>query len=300
MAALALLTFTAACSTENTEESSVEPSTEPPVVLTAPVTVHVNDFVTTQSTFDEAPSTTRSVQDATAYTDVKAIDLAFYAGNQEELKVTQVRDDGTYTTFGDFTCNLPIGTYTMVVIGRGYFAGDEFTLTSPTSAEYTSERPRETFSHTQTVTVSSTTPLDLSVTVERIMSMLIIQSTDVVPSGVAKFRTTYAAGSKAFNPTTGLATSNTGFVVTNSPYTSNDGKLSIGSNLFLATDEQNIDVTVEVLNSNNDVLFTKALQNVPFRRNRKTTISGALFTAASSNAAISFETSWLDGVTVNF
>ena len=42
-------------------------------------------------------------------------------------------------------------------------------------------------------------------------------STDERTASVTKIRTTYGAGGKSFNPTTGLATVNSGFAVTNTP-----------------------------------------------------------------------------------
>ena len=108
----------------------------------ASVRVHVSDFSISVEEFSEGR--TRAVQDVADYTNVKAVDLAFYDGDTEILKATQVKGDGTYTTFGEFDCSLPLGTYTMVVVGRGWFDGDVFTLTSPTEAGYTSGFTRET------------------------------------------------------------------------------------------------------------------------------------------------------------
>lgn len=266
---------------------------------TAPVTVRVNGFSITQEDFPTGG--TRAEQTVASYTDVHAIDLAFYAGETEVYKTTQLRSiSSTYTTFGEFSCNLPIGTYTMVVVGRGNFDGDVFTLTSPTAAGYTSERARETFCATQSVTVTSTTPLDLEVTLNRIVAMLKIISTDNASSGVAKIRTTYGKGSKSFNPTSGLATDDNGFSLTNNANVMADGKLGIYSFVFLASNEETMTITIEALDGSNNVLFTKVVPNVALKRNRKTTLSGAIFTANASSAAFSIETGWLEDNTVNF
>ena len=181
----------------------------------------------------------------------------------------------------------------MVAVAYGYYDGDVFTLTSPTEAAFTSERPRETFSKVQSVTVTSASPLDLSITLNRVISKLQIASTDNRPAGVAKIRTTYAAGGKSFNPTTGLATDDSGFSITNTPSAAVGSTIGVESNLFLATDEQAMDITIEVLDAGNNVLFSHTVSNVPFKRNRKTTLRGAIFTAATSSAGFQLETSWL-------
>lgn len=117
----------------------------------APVRIHINDFAICQ---DEFPITkTTSIAD---YTGVKAITLAFYTEDgSQQYSSTQLRADSTtYTDFGDFECTLPIGTYTMVVLGYG--SETPITLTNATAATYTTDKVRETFSNTQTVEVSST------------------------------------------------------------------------------------------------------------------------------------------------
>ena len=193
--------FAVSCSNEG--EGSIE-SIEGNEVQYAQVSVNVSGF---SASVDEFPGTRTLTRTAVGdYADVKAIDLAFYSANGTEVyKHTQWREDATtYTTFGSFSCNLPLGSYTLVVIARGGKSTDVLTLTSPTAASYTSDYARETFAATQAVTVSNTSPLNLSPELSRIMAKLNIVSTDAKPADAAKLRTTYTEGSKSFNPTTGL------------------------------------------------------------------------------------------------
>ncbi len=290
-----LCLFAVSCSNETIESDNGVTNAEK---VLAPVTVRVNGFSVTQEEMASG-GTTRAAQTAASYTDVKAIDLAFYSGGTEVYKHTQLREDNTtYTTFGEFSCNLPIGTYTMVAIARGYYDGDVFTMTSPTAAGYTSERPRETFCASQSVTVTAT-GADASVTMNRIITQLNIISTDQISSGVAKIRTTYGGGSKSFDPTSGLATDDNGFSLTNNPAVQ-DGHLGICNFAFLATDEETMTITIEALDADNHVLFTKSVPGVPLKRNRQTTLTGAIFTASASSAAFQVETAWIEGNTVNF
>ena len=290
-----LCLFAVSCSNETIESDNGVTNAEK---VLAPVTVRVNGFSVTQEEMASG-GTTRAAQTAASYTDVGAIDLAFYSGGTEVYKHTQLRGDNTtYTTFGEFSCNLPIGTYTMVAIARGYFDGDVFTMTSPTAAGYTSERPRETFCASQSVTVTAA-GADASVTMNRIITQLNIISTDQISSGVAKIRTTYGGGSKSFDPTSGLATDDNGFSLTNNPAVQN-GHLGICNFAFLATDEETMTITIEALDADNHVLFTKSVPGVPLKRNRKTTLTGAIFTTNASSAAFQVETAWIEGNTVNF
>lgn len=295
--AAAMLLAATSCTNES-ELTVVENNAEQ---VTAPVTVRVNNFSITQEEMPSGGGTTRAAQNPADYDGVGAIELAFF--DAEGTKVytsTQVKGDGSYTTFGEFTANLQVGTYTMVAVARYHYAGDAFTLTSPTEAAYTSERPRETFAGTQAVTVTSASALDLDVTLNRISSWLKIVSTDGRPASATKIRTTFAKGGKGFNPTTGLATTDTGFSQTNNPSTAVGATIEVNALPFLYTDEESMTITIEALDASDNVLATRVVNNVPFKRNRQTILTGAVFTADASAAAFKLETSWLDDETVNF
>ena len=267
-------------------------------VGTAKVHVSVSDFAITQQDLPQ----TKTPQDAADYDDAKAIVLAFYNANGDEVyKTTQYKaDPSTYTTFGEFECDLTIGSYTMVAVAYAHSDGDEFYLTSPTAAGFTSERPRETFAGTQNVSVTSTDPLDVTTTLNRISSSLRIISTDGRPAAATKIRTTYEKGGKSFNPSTGLALSDDGFAQVNNPSTAAGATIKVTSFPFLYSDEETMTVTIQALDANNNVLITKTVNNVPFKRNRQTTLTGAVFTPGSSSATFQLETDWIDGLNVNF
>ena len=268
-------------------------------VRTAPVHIQVANFSMSIDDIPEAP--TRSTESPADYQNVKELILAFYSGSTEVTKVTQVKDDDTtYETFGEFTCNLPVGTYTMVVIGRGVSPSDAFSLVSPTQATYTSEYVRETFCASQNVTVTTTEALNLSITLNRIVALLAIYSTDTRPSNAAKIRAIWSAGSKSFNPTTGLAVGDVGFTVDIIPSAAVGQTIAIGSYGFLAADEQTLDITLEVLDDGDDVLFRKSIPNVPFKRNRRTNLQGALFSPSATTATVTLSTTWLSDLTVPF
>jgi hypothetical protein len=56
-----------------------------------------------------------------------------------------------------------------------------------------------------------------------------------------------------------------------------------GTYLFLAIDEQTMNVTIETLNADGAVLFSKTVNNVPFKRDRQTILTGPLY----SNSGVS-------------
>ena len=266
-------------------------------VTVAPVKVHVSGFSVSQEDFP----VTRAAESVADYDKVKVVTLAFYSGSTEVYKHEQVRgalEEGE--TLGEFDCSLPMGSYTMVVIARGQGDGDVFTLTSPTEAAYTSDHSRETFAYTQVVDINSTSAVDISATLNRIVAKLQVFSSDGRAANATNVRMTMSAGGKSFNPTTGLATSNTGFVNT-VPISTAAGVISNSvSYLFLAGDEQTMNVTIETLDGEGNTLFSKTVQNVPFKRNRVTKLTGAMYTNEAASGAFQLETAWLTDYNGNF
>ena len=280
------LTF-AACSNDNDVVVNNE--------ALAPVTVQVEGFAVSQ---EDMPVTR-----ATAvgnYTNVKALTLAFYKSDgTESYKTTQLRDDAsTYTTFGEFSCTLPMGSYTMVVIG--YCGTSPFTLTSATVATCTDTRLQDTFVATQAVNINSNNAVNLTATLDRVVSRLGVVSTDNRAADAAKIRMTFSGGSRDFNPTTGLATTNTGFANTLTFVEAVGATTSSASYLFLSSDEQTMNVTIETLDASDNVLFTKTVTDVPFKRNRTTILTGNVFTAGSNVSSITINSDWLDSHNVVF
>ena len=264
----------------------------------ANVSVHVNDFAVSQEGF---AVTRTDPKDVATYADVNAVTLAFYSGSTEVEKITQFKNDATtYTTFGEFECSLPMGSYTMVVVAYRVSDSSPFTLTSPTVASYTGAHAFDTFVATQSLNIYSTAAVDISATLSRVVSMLKVISTDGKAAGVTNVRMTFSAGGRSFNPTTGLATVNSGFdnTVGNSVAVGNTSE-SI-TYLFLATDEQEMDVTIETLDADSNILFTKTVEDVPFKRNRKTILTGPMYTNSGVGGSFTVSTDWLSDTNVNF
>jgi hypothetical protein len=280
----------ASCSNESVNEVVNGQAVE----AVAPVKVHVADF--SVSLEDESRGGTRAATDVADYNGINAITLAFYSGSVEVYKSEQLKPDDS---FGDFSLDLPMGSYTMVVIAYKSHESSPFELTSPTAAAYTGDHSFETFATTQAVNITNTDAVNLNATLNRIVSKLEVHSTDGKAGNVKNVRMTFSAGGKSFNPTTGLATVNTGFSNTVS-VSAAVGTTSISNtNFFLATDEQTMNVTIETLDNDGNALFTKTVENVPFKRNRITKLTGSLYTAGLTTAFL-IEPTWVSEHNVAF
>ena len=273
-----------------------ESDTNTKSVQMAPVHVRINDFdISVQSM---AP--TRAAKPLAEYDKAKAITLAFYDGNTEVYKTTQYRESlGGGETFGEFDLSLPLGSYTMVALAYGFQEGDVLTLTSSTQAAYTGDHARETFAVTQAVDIANTTAVNINATLNRIVAKLDVNSTDGRPAQASSIRVTFSGGSKSFNPTTGLAVDDAGFSNVVSISATVGNVTNSGSYVFLATDEQTVDVTIEVLNSVNTAIFTKQISDVPLKRNVTTILTGSMYTN-DGNASFLINSEWGTQTNINF
>ena len=289
------------CSNEESLDSSVNLSSEQNAQ--APVTVSVSGFSVEQGDFPGTgdPQGTRAVtraQSVSDYANVKFLTLAFYKGSTEVYKQTQNRDDdATYDTFGEFSTTLPMGSYTMVVVANG--GNNVPTLTSATSATYGENVVGDTFVKSQEVNITSTEAVNLDATLDRIVTCIAVNSTDGRAEEVKKLRITTTTGSRSFNPTTGLATVNSGITATITHPEAVGTVTKSASLLFLATDEQTADVTIETLDEDDNVLFSKTVENVPLKRNRWTVLTGAMYQTTAAGT-FSVNTDWLTNENVNF
>lgn len=291
---VALMGMMAASCGNESDELSNEQTVEQSQLV--PVRVHVEGFSLSHEEFSGAQ--TRAAQDVADYSGINAVMLAFYKGDGTEVyKSTQAKGD---TGFGEFSLSLPMGSYTMVALAYYNSDASPLALTSPTAASYTGTRPYETFATTQAVNITNTSAVDISATLNRIITQLKVVSTDGKTADVSKVRMTFSAGGKDFNPTTGFAITNTGFANTVSNSASvGTSSTSLGF-LFLATDEQNINVTIETLDADGNTLLSKTVNNVPFQRNRVTKLTGAMYTNEALSGTFQVETAWLDEYSANF
>ena len=287
-----MLLLAASCSNERINEVMNGQTMQ----VVVPVKVHVADF--SVSLEDEPRGGTRAATDVADYEKVDAVTLAFYKGDgSEAYKATQQK---TEDDFGEFTLSLPMGSYTMVAIAYKSHESSPFVLTSPTAAAFTGDHPFETFVHTQAVNITNTDAVNLNATLNRIVSKLEVRSTDGKTPDVSNVRMTFSAGGKAFNPTTGLATVNTGFSNMVSVSAAVGTTSTSNTNFFLASDEQTMDVTIETLDADGNPLFTKTVENVPFKRNRVTKLTGRLYTASGLTTSFQVEPTWLSEHNISF
>ena len=147
--------------------------------------------------------------------------------------------------------------------------------------------------------ITSTEAVNLNATLDRIVTCIAVNSTDGRTEEAKKLRITTTAGSRSFNPTTGLATVNSGITAMITLPEAVGTVTKSASLLFLAADEQTADVTIETLDADENVLFSKTVENVPLKRNRWTILTGAMYQTTAAGT-FSVNTDWLTNENMNF
>ena len=111
---------------------------------------------------------------------------------------------------------------------------------------------------------------------------------------------TFSAGGKQFSPTTGLATVNTGSVSTVGVSAAVGSTSTSTGFVFLATDEQTMDVTIETLDADGNTIYSNTVENVPLKRNRRTKLTGAIYGASADAGSFQINTTWINDYNMNF
>ena len=208
---------------------------------------------------------------------------------------------GSDNDFDHVVCPLHVGKYTFVAVAHKSKPLDSpvATVTSADESLLTeSYVPKLVFAKTMDVTVAGNTTQNVTMEFgKRITTSFNLKVTDAYPDEVTKVRLT-ANSSKpkatspfAFSPATGFAPSDLSYTntITRAENLSSFTGKDIGLNFFLTSDEQKMDIVINMLNDADEVLYTRTLSNLTFRRHSITRATGTFFTA-STTTTFDFDT----------
>lgn len=205
---------------------------------------------------------------------------------------SEAKNVGSDNDFEHVVCPLHVGKYTFVAVAHKAKPLDSpvATVTSADESLLTeSYVPKLVFAKTMDVTVAGNTTQNVTMEFgKRITTSFNLKVTDDYPDEVTKVRLT-ANSSKpkatspfAFSPATGFAPSDlsyTNTIIRAENLSSFTGK-DIGLNFFLTSDEQKMDIVIDMLNDANELLYTRTLSNLTFHRHSTTRATGTFFTAS--------------------
>lgn len=220
-----------------------------------------------------------------------------------------VKDNPNEEGFDKVKCLLHVGNYKFVAVAHKAktAVSKAAVITSPTVATLGETNvPSSVYSKVMDVTVSGNTTQDVTIAFgKRITSSFELNVTDDYPDEIENVEIILnpskdqAANPYAFNPSTGCAASaltyNASFNRKSFSVTSFTGK-TLSISLFLTAEEQKIDVTINMKNSDGITLYTRTLNDVTFRQHTSTIAKGTFF---SSQVSGSFTFDTTDDTSIN-
>lgn len=297
--ALLLLSLVALFSCSSDEDATTATETQP---TTVNVTFTGLDISITPDQKANSPLRVSATQSGVTRIAFKVFDAT------GKVVYSEAKNVGSDNDFDHVVCPLHVGKYTFVAVAHKAKPLDSpvATVTSADESLLTeSYVPKLVFAKTMDVTVAGNTTQNVTMEFgKRITTSFNLKVTDAYPDEVTKVRLT-ANSSKpkatspfAFSPATGFAPSDlsyTNTIIRAENLSSFTGK-DIGLNFFLTSDEQKMDIVIDMLNDANEVLYTRTLSDLTFHRHSTTRATGTFFTASTTTT---FDFDMEDDATIN-
>lgn len=215
------------------------------------------------------------------------VNFAVYT--QAGTRVKQVNQQTGDANFGLASFQLEAATYQLVVVAHS--SNGNPTMTDLRKIQFTNAQGfTDTFMHTQTVEVTDEQQ-EISVTLDRIVSLCRVVFTNDIPADVATLQFQYTGGSGAFDATTGLgcvkSTQKMEFSVAS-------GQREFDLYTFLHSTEGTIHLKATALDNAGNVLYEREF-DVPMKQNEVTWFSGPFFGGngtGSTGVVITINTDW--------
>jgi hypothetical protein len=223
---------------------------------------------------------------------------------QDGTKVKSVNQTSSDGGFGTVAVSLTEGTYKVVAVAHNSTEGNA-TISSTEKVTFANNKMTDTFACCETFSVLEGSPVEKEVLLQRVVAMVRLTVTGVIPDEVARLKFYYTGGSSTLNPSTGY-----GCVQSKQteyrPAVLNGSAVKV-FDLYTAPHELNdvLKLVITAQDSNNQTLNEWTMEDIPVTRNKITTWSGVLFGdddtgggTGSGGIGITLDTEW-DG-TINY
>lgn len=221
-----------------------------------------------------------------ALTDVWVLD---YVGGELMQQLHQVSTDAD---FAEPTMTLAYGEHNIYfVASRGVNP-----VLNTTAHSLTFGKVRDTFWKSYNCTVTGSSVSNIAVTLDRVVTRMRVNITDVVDANAATLLLKPSKWYLGLDYLSGEPTAEaTDFVSSVTIPDSYKGQTGLQASIFgfSAATEWATDVDIECRKSDNSLIGSASVSDVPFARNRTSVLSGNLF-SHGGNIAMAIQTDWLD------
>ena len=190
------------------------------------------------------------------------------------LRVKQINQSAGDDDFGNITMALDTGSYSMVILAHSFHSNPA--LTNPQKITFGHDLG-DTFLWTGECRFTSDKVVPVSM--QRVVGLFRLVTTDSIPSNVASVRFYYTGGSSSLDATTRLgcvASRQTSTFTVTEDMKSRTATFDAYS-FPKSEDGSLLNISVTAHDKNNDVIVTKQFTNIPVRRNQISLYRGKLF-----------------------
>ena len=247
-------------------------------------------------TFDFGELSMRSMTRATL-AELNLTDLWIFDYVGEDLNQT-IHQASTDAAFGSASLSLDYGEHTFYFIAS---RGSDPTVDNDAKTIIWGT-VRDTFHASLTIDVQPSSATSQSVTLSRVVARLRISATDVVPATAAKLTITPSIWYYGLNYQTGEAVgSSTSPIVVNIP-SSYIGTQNLTTSCYTISGSSpwQTNITASLIASNESILGSVTIPNVPIQRNHITSYSGGIVGAGRSISVNASDDDWVDDGNVNW
>lgn len=236
---------------------------EDPIEPQSNIVLHVTSLE--QIPFD-GEAETRSEQSVTEL--CSRLNFAIYQGSDKVKALAQKQGDQNYGTAG---FNLPVGDYTLVIVGHNTAGTCTFTELDKITFKDNIVSDTYLYSGELHVTAEAQT---LALQLRRVVAMFRLVLTDDLPAEVQQMKFYYTGGSSTLSGATGRGSVNSRQTV-KLPVSPGQRQFEVFT--FPHEETGELKMTISALDANGEVLRERILEHVPVTRNRITRFTGSFF-----------------------
>lgn len=220
-----------------------------------------------------------------------ATNLMFYDYVDGE-KVQEKSYTSSDADYGHIDINLSKGTHRLV------FVGHNSDLANFDYPNLSFDKVKDTFTHSFDLTVDSETDPEQSVILSRSIGKILITATDAIPDQATGLRVTVNTYYPSFNVASGEASGVVKEEIRTFTYTeANKGVKNSTYTIYCFANKEKYTtgMTIDLLGTDDKVLYSNSLIDVPVKRNTQTKITGALFSLVAWGS-IAIQSEWDDDI----
>jgi hypothetical protein len=234
----------------------------------------------------------------------KTVTHIYYVIMKDDKVYKTVQQTSSDEAFGTIGLNLDEGDYKLYVFANN--ESDEVAISDNGLVSINKNRVTDSFSYSGDIKISLNERTSVETKLNRCVTQVEFHSTDKCPENIRSIKLSYENVATKYSLVDQMG-SVVGNISRSTPISSitsitdGDGKFKAYNYLYINKDEAEINITLQFYDASDNLLYTRYLENVQMKLNRKTIVSAALFTNSGTDVpSIVISSTWLEDYTQSF